>query len=585
MHATRSTLFAKTAVIASFLLATACGGDTKKDNNNDDSSSDSATSESGSTSVDPGSDATGDTGSGEDTGSETVDTADSKSDQTTEESGSGSDSVSTGDSTTDSSSTDSTSSTTDEGGDWARDIELTDLQFNQGIAVPVAAGGEFIPEGERDIHLVKDRPGLFRASWALGSGFKAREIEARLTLSYDDGTSQVLKDKKMISGEPDLEELDGTFAWKLTADDVKAGMSVSVGLYETGNAEGDDPATPPRIPADGVAELGVPPDDMILEITFVPVEMNGKVPDFSQENLDALVAGYFNMNPVSEVRMTLHEQISVGGSSIDGVLSATSQLRTAEDAAPQMYYIGLASVDVTGWSGVSNLPGESMSGDRSSASPISNTPADYPSDNSWGYTVHETGHAQGRPHNPGCGAPGVDPDWPFGEDDTKIHIQGYDVTYDLLRPESSEDYMNYCFPDWQSAFTWEKTYTRINLLSSWSRRETSVPATYMLRGVINQEAGTQEWWAQPGSPDHGRVNTSTTYLAITLPDGEIVQTVGTSQESCSGYSVVEAELPTHPSQLEHIAVHIDNKSYEVQTTNLTAGYDNARRKYLARTQK
>src|SRR6185503_8883910 len=101
--------------------------------------------------------------------------------------------------------------------------------------------------------------------------------------------------------------------------------------------------TKPRIHATGTTPLGVPSDEMVIEITFVPVTINGVTPVLTGQNLQDTIDGYYDWNPIHDIKVTMHAPITVASKTIDSVLSATSKLRTSEKANSKMYYIGLPS--------------------------------------------------------------------------------------------------------------------------------------------------------------------------------------------------------------------------------------------------
>ena len=464
---------------------------------------------------------------------------------------------------------------TGDGGDtgiFANNIRLTDIAFNQGVDIPIATKGVLVPTASRLAGLVKQRQGLVQAMWETDAGFTARNIEARLVLSYADGSQTILRDQRMITASvpADKTKLDGTFHWLLEKDQVRADMQFSVGLFEL--AGGTSPATPPRIPATGTAPLGVPPDEMVIEITFVPVTINNVTPVLTGQNLQDLVDGYYDWNPVHDVKMTMHAPITVASKTIDSVLSATSKLRTSEKANSKMYYIGLASNSQTGWSGVSNVTGTGKNEDRSSASPMSNTVGNFPTDKTWEFAVHETGHAQGMKHNPGCNAAGTVTNWPW-PGSTKTNTLGYDIKYKVMRgAQDYADYMNYCEPAWVSSFTYKNTFTRIKLLSTWPLLEPEEDrSAWVLRGLVR--AGKGQWWSVPGGPISPPEATPVR-VRLGLKNGGERWVDGTEQPLDGGaLKSFHAVLPVKTTEVQAITVYGQTETYGVPPHNLTTDYD------------
>ncbi len=82
--------------------------------------------------------------------------------------------------------------------------------------------------------------------------------------------------------------------------------------------------------------------------------------------------------------------------------------------------------------------------------------------------AHEIAHTYGRAHSPGCGADGVDPDYPRYLDGMgnplpvgSIGEVGFDGarTYD---PATTSDFMSYCLPYWVSPFTWRGIFRQLD---------------------------------------------------------------------------------------------------------------------------
>jgi hypothetical protein len=458
-------------------------------------------------------------------------------------------------------------------GTFASNIRLTDLAFNQGVDIPIATAGAVVDPANRLAGLVKQRQGLVQAVWATDTGFTDRTIEARLTLRYSDGSQLVLIDQRMVTAavKADKTKLDGTFHWLLDKTQVRPDMQYSVGLFEI--AGGASPATRPRIPATGTAPLGVPADEMVLEITFVPVTINNVTPVLTGQNLQDTLDGYYDWNPVHDVKMTMHAPITVTSKTIDAVLTATSKLRSSESANSKMYYIGLPSNAQTGWSGVSNITGTGKNEDRSSASPMSNTAGNFPTDKTWEFVVHETGHAQGMEHNPGCNASGTNPNWPW-PNSTKTNTLGYDIKYKVMRgAQDYADYMNYCEPAWVSSFTYNNTFTRIKLLSTWPLLADPVDYSgWVLRGLVRAQ-GKGQWWSVPGGPVDPPGATPVR-VRVSLKSGGERWVNGTEQPLDGGaLKSFHAVLPAKTTELRAITVYGATETYGVPPENLSADYD------------
>lgn len=190
-------------------------------------------------------------------------------------------------------------------------------------------------------------------------------------------------------------------------------------------------------------------------------------------------------------------------------------------------------------------------------------------------------HAQGRRNNPGCGASGVDPGWPHGTGNTKINVRGYNLVHgNLLAADSYEDYMNYCFPDWASAYTWEQTAERIELLTSWGREALALAQSYVLRDIVPQPPAKATWWAvRAATPERPPGATSTT-VWVETETGMALELEGWLQQPCGPErTIVSVALPEHPSQLTQIELESRDGLIDVPTQGLMRQYSSYRRQF------
>ncbi len=463
----------------------------------------------------------------------------------------------------------STSSGGGNDGTPASNIRLTVLEFNQGVAVPIAENGSPLEPRDRLVpggmtpRLVAGRGGLFRAMWETEAGWSSRTIEAQLTLEHPNGERDELTDELLVDGAPDPSRIDGTFHWQLTGDQVQAGTQYSVDLFEAGPGAGPPPASPPRIPQSGTADLGVPDVTMELHITFVPVTVRGTTPNLNADNVSKITDGYFDMNPVRDIIVTVREGISASGGSIDSALDAVSQARSADNPPDDEYYIGFAPVSETGWSGIASW--------RSAASPLSNT-VNFPQEDTIGFAVHETGHNQDMPHTPGYGAGGTTGDWPF-PGDTTINIQGYGVrSGELYDKNDFEDYMNYCTPDWPSVYTWEETWDNISSMARTPLVSRPHASTQVLRGLVRDD-GSGHFWVVP-SETPTNAPWRSTVVDLTLTDGSAIRIPGRQQLlSDANVHAIEAELPVSLHVIDAIFVHAGRHELSVVPAGLTDRFD------------
>ena len=393
----------------------------------------------------------------------------------------------------------------------ARGISIGEVEINQGTRIPIGNGGEWVDGPERLGYLIASRDSLLRVHYTVDEDWVPRPIEARLTLSFPDGTSQVFTDVREIEESSQPYSLNGTFYFGLVAEQghTVAGTTYQIELWETTGGAGEGLAEGANInPASGPALIGFEAVPMQIKVILVPIEYNGKVPNLSEEVQEQVVNNLYEQNPVTEILHDVHSPVPYDSNltSLGNLLPVMAQLRAAEGADPNIYYHAL--VDIGGASlggvlGISYLANDSKSDSSSRVSATVLWSAN-PSIGADTFT-HETGHAQGLSHVecPNGGAAGPDPAYPH--ENGRIGNWGFGIRRFLMYdPDDAFDYMSYCGPSWVSDWTWNKTYKRIKTLTSWDFEGGAAGAAEadgtVLFGALYAD-GSREWWTAPGSID------------------------------------------------------------------------------------
>ncbi len=417
----------------------------------------------------------------------------------------------------------------------AHDIDIARVELNQGVAIAIAEAGEWVGPEQRNAPIVRGRPGIVRVFWTLAPSFETREIEARLTLAFPDGTEQVRSELLVISGEPDPSTLSGSFNFELSAEDLVPGLRFSVSLWEVDPAFAEQPAPSiePISPREGPELVGVQPEAAELEVVIVPVEQqfagcSNKV------DLDLIVpsiAQYMYMaNPVQKLELSVRGQPIVVTSppqDLSELLGRIQAVRSADEVADNVYYHGLyVQCDYqSDWGGRATTVVDS---NPDSAWMRASIGLHVKWSHEWSVrnATHEVGHLQGLAHVecPGKEADQLDPTYPY--EDGLIGSWGYGLfDYVLRDPAVAHDYMSYCYDGWWvSDWTWTKTFQRITLLTSWDMQDHQQAARKktLLVGSIGAD-GQRSWWTTKGRipadklADAGRPRASLDGLAINLP--------------------------------------------------------------------
>ena len=391
-------------------------------------------------------------------------------------------------------------------GVYAANLQVGKVEVTQGVAITLGNGSSTVSPNSRNARVVQGREALFRAGWTTLSGFSSHAIEGRLVIDGPGGT-QVYTDTRTVSGSANFNSYDGTFRWVVDAEDMAPGATYSIAFYEPGQSGGSQPATTPRHPASGMADLGVPNQAMELDVVLVPVRWQyggqDRTPNLNASNIETIRQRIYEHNPVNKVNISVRSQPALYQSAINlnNVLNLISQTRSNDSPANSVYYEGLVDFGCAyisgsscsqygGTTGVGYVAGTNSysANQRASISVFYNV------DSSADTLTHELGHNQGLDHAPCGGVSGADGNFPYSGGG--IGVQGWIIgTTNLLSASSYKDYMGYCSPSWVADWTWEKTATRIATLTGSSYVE---PEGLMLQGLIDAE-GNESWVVVRGS--------------------------------------------------------------------------------------
>lgn len=242
--------------------------------------------------------------------------------------------------------------------------------------------------------------------------------------------------------------LNASWNVQIPAANVRASLRVLADVDPT-NAIGESNRTDNSWPSDGtpatIATATVP----ALNVTFVPIVLNGVTGNVTTGNKDQFLAMTRLVMPVQTVTSTVRApftsnapplQSGNGNNAWSTVLSEINALRSADGAASTTHYYGVVKAGYSsGVAGIAYVPGRAAvgwdalpSGDRVAA--------------------HELGHNFSRPHTP-CGVSG-DGAYPYSGGVTGVY--GWNATTNVLVSPTFTDVMGYCSNQWISDWTWSK---------------------------------------------------------------------------------------------------------------------------------
>ncbi len=449
----------------------------------------------------------------------------------------------------------------DDGGDpidepaaLAHDIDIAQVEINQGVAIPIALDGEWIESGQRVAPIVSGRPALVRVHWTLGPDFEPRPIAAQLTLERPGQAPSVREEILTIEAESDPGNLDATFNFELSAEDMTPDLRLSVALVEVESeyAELAPPDVAPIIPRAGEpAFVEIRPEPATMKVVLVPLELAW--PGCSTTvDVTTVAALYEDMlfmkSPTQALTIELRDEplvVTTEPSVMADMLEPIQQLRLAEQADPDTYYYGVlepCGVLLEGPQAVAPIAyADPLAGwlriGVGSIGPDPQRSADL--------FVHQVGHLQGLQHVDCPGEVVTEPDLTYPYTEGLIGAWGFGLRDQSLHdPTSAHDFMSQCYDgNWASDWTWNKAFERIVTVTSWATQDAAprVDGTLLL-GWIGDD-GHQRWWSIPGRiPAHALAHDPV--LALASADGRSEALVGARHRipDAEG-SLISLELP------------------------------------------
>src|SRR5439155_9311754 len=104
--------------------------------------------------------------------------------------------------------------------------------------------------------------------------------------------------------------------------------------------------------------------------------------------------------------------------------------------------------------------------------------------------AHETGHAHGVSHMPGCNAAGPDLKYPYTDVPGSMGINGYSLTFNAFKSKMMwRELMSYCRPRWVSDYVYDRFEARVRIVTGFVDDAAAAMAQMMSRRSLQGFAG------------------------------------------------------------------------------------------------
>ena len=346
----------------------------------------------------------------------------------------------------------------------ARALRITDVTVNQGVSVALV--DNWVSVSARQAPVVAEREGVLRVFVEPQSGWQAREVAARLTLS---GTPREVRVR--VTDASTATDLDSTINFALAPGELAESTTFSVELLEL-----DPCGTYPgavsyaRYPDSDAESLDAEPAPGSFRIVLVPVRYRADGSDRTPTTDGATVARFrermIGMFPLSDLDVSIRQApldfdnvIGADGQGWSNLLNECLSLRANDGAASNTYYYCAVrpSDDPVAFcargcvAGLGPVPSAADTFNRAAIGLLYENGTDT--------FVHEIGHTLGLSHAPCGGVSGTDPDFPYSSGG--IGVVGFDVAAQRLLDTQHRDVMAYCGPVWISDYSYDKLYDRL----------------------------------------------------------------------------------------------------------------------------
>jgi hypothetical protein len=199
--------------------------------------------------------------------------------------------------------------------------------------------------------------------------------------------------------------------------------------------------------------------------------------------------------------------------------------RTMDNGKPWEYYHYLTAATGVGFTGVSRGAGSTVA---AAASRVSITIVKGNAiDGNTNTVAHETGHANGVSHMPGCNAAGPDNNYPYTMVPGDVGVNGYSLSFSAFKSRMMfRELMSYCRPRWVSDYVWNKFEARVRIVTGFESSPTAMNemlANRSLQGFAGPGESANWGIVRGRLVEETATITADRYALLTLADGRQVK--------------------------------------------------------------
>lgn len=341
-------------------------------------------------------------------------------------------------------------------------LALSKVALYQAVERPLMVAGA---PAASDVPIVAGRDALLRVFVDVDASYDGSPVTAELALS----SGAVLQVTQALTGSSAADDLASTLNFELPGASLDAAFAYRVSLGRP--AAPGEQGSPLVYPSAAFEAAPAADPGSALHVELVPLlyaaDGSNRAPDTSPEQLALIRDHLFEVFPVPDVVLTLHDPVSYpsvvqsSGMGWQDLIDFMAALRAADGPAYEVYYFGLVSpVDtLDAYCNPSCVVGKAREGPVFDPDFRVGVGVGFTGDHTALTVRHEMGHAHGRDHAPCKASDNLDPSYPHADGSTGVW--GYDLVNGTLMPPELPDMMGNCKPTWVSDYTYEALFARI----------------------------------------------------------------------------------------------------------------------------